>query len=78
MTQVLRVFYPCLVYLLTMLPRSLLPVGDGAFIEAEGGHEGGQRTAKSQQGDHQEDGLLVGLQTVEGRALASRESAVAD
>ena len=59
---------------LAMLSRPLLPGGDGAFIETESGHDGLQRTAPPQQGQHQDDSGLSGLETIERRSLTPREA----
>ena len=66
------------VYLLTMLACSLLPSADGAFVEAEGGDDGRQRTALRQQGERPDHDLGIGFETVERRSLATGEGFLTD
>src|SRR5262249_57391271 len=55
----------------------VLPIGDGALVQAEGGDDGGQGAAVGEQGDDaQEEGLVL-VQAVEGRALGRGEGLAA-
>ena len=56
---------------LAVLARPLLPRGDGAFIEAEGGDDGLGRAAIGEEGNDPDDLLGIGLQVVEGRSLSA-------
>ncbi len=56
-----------------MLPGALLPISDGALIEAKGDHNGLERAAVRQQGQHQRDGLLGGAQAFKHGAFAGDE-----
>jgi hypothetical protein len=62
---------------LGMGPRLVLPGGDRALVQAEGGDDGLGRAAVGQQGDdaNEQDGVLV--QSVEGRARGGGEGLAA-
>ncbi len=54
---------------LAVFPGSLLPVGDGALIEAEGSHDRLDGAAVTEQRHHEHDHIGACLQAVEGRTL---------
>ena len=61
---------PALMYRLRMRSGLLLPAGEGAFIEAEGAHDGLKRATIGEQSQHQPHAVLLGLQPIQDRALA--------
>lgn len=64
-------------HLLTLRGGTLVPVGDGAFVQPEGGDDSLWRAAMRQQGHDLDDHLLLVAQAIEGRALRVGESLAA-
>ena len=58
---------------LGVLTGSRQPGGDGAFIQAKGGDDGGQRAAMGQEGQHEGDQGQIGVQAVGGRVAGGGE-----
>jgi hypothetical protein len=63
--------------LLAMVPRLRLPPGDGAFIQTEGGHDGLQRAAVTEQRDHQDHQITRSMEPIEGSACGGGEGPTA-
>ena len=77
LAQVVGLFQQMLVYPFALLPSSPLPTEDRALVQLEGRDDGLDRTAMSQQRDHDDNDLLGRTQAVEGRAFAGRKGPVA-
>lgn len=60
-------------HLLAMLACPGQPVGDGSFIKAKGRHDGWDRAAMAEQGQHQGYHVRCRLQSVEDRAVGRDE-----